>query len=172
MKSRESARAEHEQAGESAEIQATMADAHMRHQLVSQLRQALPDLLEGLPVRLAYLFGSAATGRVTSFSDVDLALVVDRELSPRERLNLILRLQLDLADVCDIRNADVRIINDAPLVFQGKVVCEGVLVFCRAEQERIAFEVGTRLRYFDYLPVHRDLQDALFSDLREHGLHG
>jgi hypothetical protein len=43
------------------------------------------------------------------------------DLSPRERLKLTLRLQVDLADVCDIRNADVRIINDAPLILQGKV---------------------------------------------------
>jgi hypothetical protein len=65
-----------------------------------------------------------------------VALVVAPELSMRERLKLTLRLQLDLPDVCDIRDADVCIINDAPLVLQGKVVCEGVLVFSRADQER------------------------------------
>jgi predicted nucleotidyltransferase len=109
---------------------------------------------------------------MTPFSDIDLALVVDAELSPLERLKLTLRVQLDLADSCGIRNADVRIINDAPLVLQGKVVCEGIIAFSRDEQKRVEFETTTRLRYFDYQPIHRDLQDAFFAGLRERGLYG
>ena len=62
--------------------------------------------------------------------------------------------------------------NDAPLVFWGRVVCDGVLVYARDEQERIEFETTTRLRYFDYLPIHRRLQDAFFANLRERGLYG
>jgi hypothetical protein len=101
--------------------------------LVAALRSNLPHLLSGQPVALAYLYGSSATGQTHRFSDADLALVVDQGLSSLERLKLILRLQVDLADDCDIRNADVRIINDAPLVFRGKVVCDGILVFARDE---------------------------------------
>jgi predicted nucleotidyltransferase len=158
--------------GARVEIVAGFVDAYARHKLVSKLRPALPRLLDGLPVRLAYLFGSSTTDQVTPFSDVDLALVVDGELSPLERLKLMLRVQLDLADSCDIKNADVRIINDAPLVLQGKVVCEGILVFSRDERERVAFETTTRLRYFDYQPIHQELQDAFFAGLRERGLYG
>jgi hypothetical protein len=66
----------------------------------------------------------------------------------------------------------VRIINYAPLVFRGRVVCDGSLVYARDEQLRIEFETATRLRYFDYQPVHRSIQDAFFADLRERGLYG
>jgi len=140
--------------------------------LVAALRSTLPHILSGQPVALAYLYGSSATGQTHLFSDADLALVVDQGLSSLERLKLILRLQVDLADDCDIRNADVRIINDAPLIFRGKVVCDGILVFARDESERVAFETTTRMRYFDYLPVHRQMQNAFFADLRERGLYG
>jgi hypothetical protein len=51
-------------------------------------------------------------------------------------------------------------------------VCDGILVFARDELERIAFETTTRMRYFDYLPVHRQMQNAFFADLRERGLYG
>jgi hypothetical protein len=141
-------------------------------QLVTVLRSTLPRLLSGQPVALAYLYGSSATGQTHPFSDTDLALVIDQGLSSLERLKLILRLQVDLADACDIRNADVHVINDAPLIFRGKVVCEGIVVFVRDESERIAFETTTRMRYFDYLPVHRQMQDDFFADLRERGLYG
>jgi predicted nucleotidyltransferase len=141
-------------------------------QMVSKLQRVFPRIVEHQPVSVAYLYGSATTGRMTPLSDVDVALLVDKDLSPLEMLRLALRIQLDLADQADISNADVRIINDAPLVLQGRVVSEGVLVYARDEGERIEFETATRLRYFDYQPVHKRLQDAFFADLRERGLHG
>jgi predicted nucleotidyltransferase len=140
--------------------------------LASDLRSVLPGILDHEPVSLAYLYGSVTTGRMHPFSDVDIALLVDEGLSPLDRLKLTLRIQLDVADQCDLSNADVRIINDAPLIFQGRVVCDGLLIYARDEQERIEFETATRLRYFDYQPVHRRLQDAFFADLLERGLYG
>ena len=113
-----------------------------------------------------------ATGQLHPFSDVDIALVVEEGLAPLERLRLILRTQVDLDDECDVSNADVRIINDAPLVFRGNVVTNGILLFAKDEQERIAYETATRVRYFDYLPVHLRLQETFFEDLRERGLYG
>jgi len=50
------------------------------------------------------------------------------------QLKLILRVQLALVDRCDIENADVRVIDDAPLVFRGRVVSDGVSVYSRDEQ--------------------------------------
>lgn len=83
-----------------------------------------------------------------------------------------MRLNVDLADRCDIPNADVRVINDASIVFKGRVVTEGILVYEGNEQARIDFEVDTRLRYFDYLPVHREMQETFLSEMRERGLYG
>jgi predicted nucleotidyltransferase len=140
--------------------------------LVSRLRQQMPAILSGEPVKLAYLYGSGATGQTTPFSDVDVALVVGGSIEPIDRLHLILRVQLALEDLCAIHNADVRVIDDAPLVFRGRVVCEGVLVYARDEEERVEFETSTRMRYFDYLPIHRELQARFFEDIRERGLYG
>jgi predicted nucleotidyltransferase len=140
--------------------------------LVERLKANIGSILESYPIRLAYLYGSAAAGNSTPFSDVDIALVADRELVPRERLKLMLEIEVKLADQCDIHDADVRIINDAPLVFRGRVACDGILLYARDEATRIEFETTTRDAYFDYLPVHRKLQEAFFADVRERGLHG
>jgi len=143
-----------------------------RDALVSRLREHLPAILSGEPVRLAYLYGSSVTGLTTPFSDVDVALVAGEALRPLVRLKLILRVQLALADVCDIPSADVRLIDEAPLVFRGRVLTDGILVYARDEAFRVEFEVTTRLLYFDYLPIHREMQEAFFQDVRERGLHG
>jgi len=158
--------------GASPGIEKRTGDSFSRSHLIAKLPHVLRRAFEQQPVSLAYLYGSMATGQLNPFSDVDLALVIEGGLPPLERLKLILRTQVDLADCCDVAKADVRILNDAPLVFQGRVLCDGILVYVRDEQERIAFETGTRLRYFDYLPVHHRLQDAFFANLRERGLYG
>ena len=139
--------------------------------LVSRLHEQLPMILADEPVQLAYLYGSSVTGQTTPSSDVDVALVVGIMLQPFARLRWILRVQLALADCCGI-DADVRVIDDAPLVFRGRVVSDGVLVFARAENVRVAFETATRMRYFDYLPIHQELQECFSQDVRERGLHG
>ena len=140
-------------------------------ELVERLRVGIPSLLVNRPVSLAYLFGSAATGRTHSQSDVDIALLTD-ELTPYEQLRLILALQRELADECAVPNGDVRIVNEAPLVFQGRVVTDGILLYARSKAERVEYETTTRMRYFDYLPIHRQIQDAFFARVKEKGLNG
>jgi len=143
-----------------------------RDELVRRLRQALSAILKDRLVKLAYLYGSVASGFTTSSSDMDIALVTDQEMTPLEHLHLISAVELELVEHWGVRRADVRVINDAPLVFRGRVVCEGILLFARDEATRIEFETTTRDEYFDYLPVHRRLQEAFFADLRKRGLHG
>jgi len=149
-----------------------MSETLSPEQMVETLREVLPELLAGLPVSLVYLYGSAARGRMTQRSDVDIALVLEEDLTPLERLRLILRLGLSLSDRCGIENPDVRVINDAPLLFRGRVVTEGILVYEKSDEARIEFETYTRMRYFDYLPVHRRMQDELIAGILARGLYG
>ena len=137
---------------------------------IETLRRHIPQIVKGLPVRLAYLHGSVARGEATPLSDVDIALVCDEGLSPRERLEIILHVTAELSRRAGIGDADVRIINDAPLVLQGRVVCDGVLLYARDEADRIAYETRTRDEYFDFLPFHRRLQEAFLKNVRERGL--
>ena len=139
--------------------------------LVSRLQEQMPTILADEPVQLAYLYGSSVTGQTTPFSDVDVALVLGIALQPQAQLKLILRVQLALADCCGI-DADVRVIDEAPLVFRGRVVSDGVLIFARTENARVGFETTTRMQYFDYLPIHQELQESFFQDVRKRGLHG
>ena len=138
--------------------------------LVDTLRQCLPQILKGLPVQLAYLHGSAARGETTPSSDVDIALVCDDDISPHQRLRLMLDVSAELYRQASITEADVRVINDAPLVFQGRVACEGIILYARDKTVQIEFETRTRDKYFDYLPFHQRLQAAFLQNVRERGI--
>ncbi len=123
-------------------------------------------------VSLAYLFGSAASDRMTPLSDVDIALVTETILLPRERLRLELAVADALAQHCEIGDADVRVINEAPLMLRGQIVTEGRLLFARDEALRVEFETRTRAEYFDFLPAAERLREAFFADIRQRGLYG
>lgn len=127
----------------------------------------MPHILAGRPVMLAYLYGSAAEGYARPFSDVDIALVLSPEppLSARERLWLELDIAAEIERRCGIGNADVRSINQSPLVVQGKVVTEGLLLYSRDETFRIEYEVYTRKLYLDFRPVICAMREAYFAHL-------
>lgn len=142
------------------------------HILVSLLSRHLKNIVKDRPVLLAYFYGSAATGRATPLSDIDIALVVHPNTPLREHLQLMLGISTELEEQSGLFNIDVRIINNAPLIFQGRVITDGILLYKRDDSARIHFETSTRAEYFDYLPVHKKLQKAFFADMKKRGLYG
>jgi len=132
----------------------------------------LAKILAPHPVALAYLFGSAATRQTTPFSDVDIALVLEKGAALPSRLHFELAIEDELAARCGLSQADVRVINDAPLELRGEVVTQGRLLYARNEERRIEFETRTRVEYFDFQPAAEFFREAFFADLRERGLRG
>jgi len=140
---------------------------------IQRIREAVEQISSGHPVSLAYLFGSTASGRATPLSDIDIAIVTNRDVSPRERLQLELTLEIELSELCD-GEFDVRIINDAPLAVRGTVVQTGRLLYVRNDADRVEFETNVRSRYFDFLPFLRRYDqiwlNAQRKDLQARGL--
>jgi hypothetical protein len=146
--------------------------------IIRQLKQHLPIILQNHPVLLAYIYGSVAAGCPTPLSDVDIALVFapDCKLDSYQRFILELEIGAEIEKHCGIRSPDVRSIDNAPLSVQGQVVTEGQLLFSKDENFRVAYEVHTRKRYFDFQPVLTMMRESYFSrleaDLKAKGLYG
>ncbi len=75
-------------------------------QSVSEITTRVEEVLRAEPgLRLAILYGSAATGKMRAGSDVDIAVLFDRPLNGEKKMELIARLQtglqrdVDLADL-------------------------------------------------------------------------
>ncbi len=141
---------------------------------IESLASQLGEIAAAHPaIILAYLYGSMATGQNTPFSDVDIALLVDEHLLPSDRqLQFRLALAEEIDRRCGLSNADVRVINHAPLMLRGQVVTDGILLFSRDEVQRVEFETRTRKEYFDFLPTAEFHRHAFFNDIRERGLNG
>ena len=143
-----------------------------KSELISLLQRELPTILAERPVMLAYLFGSVVEGTALPSSDVDIALVFapSLNLTAYERMQVEFSIAAEIERRCNIREADVRSINSAPLTVKGSVVTEGVLLYSRDEEFRVDYEVYNRKMYLDFLPVVEMMRAAFFEQLRKEGL--
>ena len=84
-------------------------------------------ILRDMPgLRLAILYGSAATGRMRPDSDVDIAILFDRPLSTEKKMELISRLErelkrdVDLVDLFDLSGTILKqILTKGRVLFQS-----------------------------------------------------
>lgn len=138
--------------------------------VLARLKEVLPAVLAKHPVVAAYAHGSVARGTMTSLNNVDIALLLSTSRQPYEGLKLELTIQAEIEDASGLSPVDVRAINSAPLMVQGRVVEKGVLLYEGDRAGRIAFEVMTQKRYFDFAPVDRRLRKAFLERVRREGL--
>ncbi len=113
---------------------------------ISRVRQ----VLNGHPeVMLAILFGSLATGRANSNSDVDIAIAAERPLTVQDRLRLIEDLAVATGRPVDL--VDLAVVGE-PLL--GEILHEGKRLL--GSDERYARLLTKHLvEAADFLPYRR-----------------
>ncbi len=129
-------------------------------------RTQLKNIFQNHPVRLAYLFGSQATGCVHSESDIDVAMLLDESLSTDDRFKERLAIIGELSKLFQTDHVDVAVLNEASPLLAYEVLKNGVLLYCKSEEERIEFQVNTLRTYEDTAPLRRILNDAMAERVR------
>ena len=101
---------------------------------------------------LVYIFGSQVAGDATRESDVDVAVLLEKNLSDAKRFNIRLGLMDKLSRVFK-KNVDVIVLNDtASIFFKYVIITEGQNIYEKSEGQRGAYESGIMGRYFDFQP--------------------
>jgi predicted nucleotidyltransferase len=103
-------------------------------------------------VQAAYLFGSAATGRMRPDSDVDVAVLVN-SVKPFRFLKYRLDLMADLGKALHRADIDLVLLNQASPLLAHRVLSKGDLVFERSASARVRFQVRTAALYQDLVPM-------------------
>ena len=147
---------------------------------VDSLAVAMPDLertvatLSGLfgasqrsEVACAYLFGSRGEEREHRESDVDVAVLLDRSLTRRQRFELQLRLATDIIAALHVNEVDVVVLNEAPPLLARRIVQEGRLVYCRDPETEHAFRRDVQLRAADLEPFIERGRRGLLASVRQ-----
>lgn len=122
-------------------------------------------------VEFAMLFGTAASGRTTPMSDIDVAVFFK---NGDDRLRLGER-QIDITclimKLCHISEVDVVVLNLADPFLRFQVIKYGRLIYARDEKEFCKFKAASLGRYQDIKPMY-DLYDRMAEDNLRRGLYG
>jgi uncharacterized protein len=99
---------------------------------------------ENPDIAAMYLFGSAATGKMTSASDLDIAVMCSGHIDGFERISM----ETELSNLLG-RDVDLVIFHQAGVLLQHQILKYGCLIFERDPAERVRQETISRSRYLD-----------------------
>ncbi|MEM3526178.1 MAG: nucleotidyltransferase domain-containing protein [Candidatus Jordarchaeaceae archaeon] len=106
-------------------------------------------------VTVAYLFGSTVKGYASEKSDIDIGLVLKRKFEPDAFYSAKLAGEIEKR-MGGNREIDLRILNNQSPRFVYQVIKEGRVIFCRDEEERVAFETSVTKEYLDFKPFYEE----------------
>jgi len=112
-----------------------------------------------------YLFGSVAAGKENRFSDVDVAVLFDPAMPPREYSDEILSIMDDLSRILD-REIDVVALNNTGAFLKYQIIKSGVRIYEREGRAEHSFEARAIVEYLDFLPIRSMLEKAVISDIK------
>jgi predicted nucleotidyltransferase len=116
----------------------------------------------------AYLFGSHAEERSHRESDVDVAVLLDRDVFPttRDRFEERLRLMGDLSAALGRNDVDLVILNDVPPGLGARIVTMGHRLFRSDAEKDHAFVRDVQLRAADLAPFLRRMRRLKLEALK------
>lgn len=137
--------------------------------LIERVRKAAARILAGRNVLAAYAFGSRIAGSPRPDSDLDIGYYFAG--GPGEA-TLPLRDEVALASALSDEiglDVDLRDLGGAPLELRGRVLEEGVRVYCSDAVARVALERDILGRYHDYKVEFLLMHDLRLRMLAERG---
>ena len=114
---------------------------------LKEAMERLKVLFQRKGVVLAYLFGSYARGEVRATSDIDIAVLLDR--NKKELYPSYLELMLGIYETLGTERVDLLLLNGAPLTLQFEIISQGQLIYFRNDQELNTFEINVIRRFQD-----------------------
>lgn len=132
----------------------------MKQEEIKQLKE----YFSKQPVVLVYLFGSYAGKKEKPYSDIDIAVSFEKDLSDQQRFDLKLKFIGDLTLILKMDKIDIVDLKDASPFLKFEAIKQRFEIFIKNESKRVEFEKMVLSEYFDrqyYLRRHIDkgLQD-------------
>jgi len=100
---------------------------------------------------LAYLFGSEARGASHKESDVDIGILFDKKMKPREYLKKEGKLIEFFSEIYPKKEINIVNLNIASPLLKQVAILEGRLLYQRNNLSRVLFQTQTLREYEEYL---------------------
>jgi predicted nucleotidyltransferase len=103
-------------------------------------------------IEIAFLFGSAAAGKLRDNSDADIALLLRHVPGAQKRLDFRLDVAGKISELTE-RETDIVVLNTAGSLLKYQTARNGKLIFERHKGLAKKFRLAAINEYFDYLPT-------------------
>ncbi|MBI3920709.1 MAG: nucleotidyltransferase domain-containing protein [Armatimonadetes bacterium] len=149
----------------------TVSKSPWRREELDQKGAELAALCEERRVVAAYVFGSVARSRepqrVTTRSDLDLAILLPADWTREQRSRQANLLEVELVRLFGRRDIDLVVANDAPLLLRRNITRHRDVLYGRDAEERVGFDWRTHREFLDTEPLRRRRQAALLRRIQE-----
>lgn len=126
-----------------------------------QQEQKLNKIFKENQIILSYLFGSEAKSTSHNESDVDIGVLFDRKVSPKDYLKLEGKLIEFFSEIYPQKEINIVNLNIASPLLRQVAILEGRLLYGKSETDRILFQIQTLREYEDYLHLSNIYQQIL-----------
>lgn len=116
--------------------------------IISENLSIIKNVFQKNRVVLAFLFGSAAKGKITKLSDLDLAVLLDKAIKPNKYFAIRLSLLDKLGRIIKNKPLDIVILNEASPLLAQMVASRGKIIYCQNNNIKASFQIKT-LKNFD-----------------------
>ncbi len=128
----------------------------MKDKSFESIKKTLADYFERHPeIEVAYIFGSVAQGKSGDLSDIDLAILVDRQQVNENvyRYGYKAEITTDLIRLLKTNKVDLVILDEASTLLRHRVLYHGKLIHTKNEIKRIQFQTNTIDKYVDFKEI-------------------
>ena len=119
--------------------------------MIKKHREKLNKVFKKNQAVLAYLFGSEARGTSHKESDIDIGVLFDKNVNPKDYLKLEGRLIDFFSEIYPKKEINIVNLNIASPLLKQVAILEGKLFYQRKDLDRIFFQIKTLQEYEDYL---------------------
>lgn len=114
-------------------------------------------------INCLYLFGSRAKGAVKPLSDIDIGVILNKNVSRSKATDFKLELLSKAAEILGTDEIDLIVLNEAPPDLTFNILRDGKILFCRSRKDFFDFREAAISNYLD----SRHLRDETSFHLNE-----
>lgn len=104
-------------------------------------------------VSALYIFGSAARGKETAESDIDIAVLIDGRKKGQKTYESLKKAYYSASPGFSLRPIDIVVLNTAPPFLKHRIIKTGKMLFYRNRKLRGRFVANAIIEYLDYKPI-------------------
>ncbi len=134
--------------------------------LIRKNLKNLEKIFEKEGVVLAYLFGSAAKGKIHRFSDFDFGVLLNKKIQPDDYFDKRLKIASEIGRLLRTDYVDIIILNKAKPFLKYQVIFSGKPIFIKNRGIQILFENQTMKEYQDTKHILKISLEAMVKRIK------